>query len=93
MQDEPMKGELSEALKAMVKQGLEGTEFELVDLEYKGKGPGAILRVFVDKEGGVTVDDCARVSHMLSDLLDLEDLIPYRYTLEVSSPGERRTKS
>lgn len=88
-----MEGEFSEALRAMVKEGLKGTEFELVDLEYKGKGPRAILRVFVDKEGGVTVDDCARVSHMLSELLDTEDLIPYRYTLEVSSPGEGRTKS
>ena len=62
--------------------------FELVDLEVSGggRGPG-VLRVFVDKPGGVSVGDCARLSERLSERLDIEDFIPYRYTLEVSSPG------
>ena len=59
--------------------------FELVDLEVSGGG--RILRVFVDKPGGVSVGDCARLSERLSERLDIEDFIPYRYTLEVSSPG------
>lgn len=62
--------------------------FELVDLEVSGggRGPG-VLRVFVDKPGGVSVGDCSRLSERLSERLDIEDFIPYRYTLEVSSPG------
>jgi ribosome maturation factor RimP len=59
--------------------------FELVDLEESGGG--RVLRVFVDKPGGVSVEDCARLSERLSERLDIEDFIPYRYTLEVSSPG------
>jgi len=59
--------------------------FELVDLEVSGGG--RVLRVFVDKPGGVSVGDCARLSERLSERLDIEDFIPYRYTLEVSSPG------
>jgi ribosome maturation factor RimP len=59
--------------------------FELADLEVSGGG--RILRVFVDKPGGVSLADCARLSERLSLRLDIEDFIPYRYTLEVSSPG------
>ncbi len=59
--------------------------FELVDLEESGGG--RVLRVFVDKPGGVSLADCARLSERLSERLDIEDFIPYRYTLEVSSPG------
>ncbi len=46
-----------------------------------------LLRIFIDKEGGVTIDDCERVSRDVEAVLDVEDLIPYSYTLEVSSPG------
>ena len=63
---------------------------ELVDLEYRREGPRWILRLFIDKEGGVTVDDCARVSRELGDLLDVKDVIPQAYVLEVSSPGLNR---
>ena len=79
-------------LRSLVEEGLEGTSLELVDLEYKGRGDRSILRVFVDKKGGVTVDDCAWVSGRLSDLLDTLDLIPHSYTLEVSSPGGRKRR-
>lgn len=60
---------------------------ELVDLEYKREGRGMVLRLFIDREGGVTLDDCADVSRELSELLDVEDVIPGHYSLEVSSPG------
>ena len=75
--------ELSESLVAA--EGM-----ELVDLEYRREGPRWMLRLFIDKEGGVTVDDCARISRELGDLLDVKDIIPQAYVLEVSSPGLNR---
>jgi ribosome maturation factor RimP len=66
---------------------VEEQDFELVDLEIKGKGPTTVLRVFVDKSGGITLDECTRLSEKLSITLDLKDFFSHRYTLEVSSPG------
>lgn len=65
---------------------LESMELELVDLEFKREG-GWVLRFFIDKEGGVTLDDCADFSREIDVLLEVEDLIPSAYRLEVSSPG------
>jgi len=75
--------EISESL--VVAEGM-----ELVDLEYRREGARWTLRLFIDKEGGVTVDDCARISRELGDLLDVKDVIPQAYVLEVSSPGLNR---
>jgi ribosome maturation factor RimP len=61
--------------------------YEVVELEFHPQGRGGLLRVFIDKEGGVTVDDCEIVSRQVSAVLDVEDPIPGAYTLEVSSPG------
>lgn len=61
--------------------------FELVDVEYVKEGSNKYLRVYVDKEGGITVEDCELVSRRLSDMLDQEDFIDEAYILEVSSPG------
>ena len=66
---------------------LDSLRFELVDIEYKRYGREAILRIFIDKEGGVTLDNCAEFSSELSLVLDVEDIIPCEYSLEVSSPG------
>ncbi|WP_298269640.1 ribosome maturation factor RimP [Geobacter sp.] len=63
---------------------------ELVDVEYKREGRQMVLRLFLDREGGITLDDCAEVSRELSEILDVEDFIGDRYTLEVSSPGLNR---
>jgi len=60
---------------------------ELVDLEWRAHGPRGVLRVFIDKPGGVALVDLERVSREMGDLLDAEDLISERYDLEVSSPG------
>ena len=60
---------------------------ELVEIELKKVGRGQILRIFIDKPGGVNLDDCAEVSRELSVQLDVEDCISDHYTLEVSSPG------
>ena len=61
--------------------------YELVDVEYVREGSNWFLRIFIDKEGGITIDDCELVSRALSDLLDVNDYIPDAYILEVSSPG------
>lgn len=63
---------------------------ELVDLEYRREGRRWVLRLFIDKEGGVTVEDCATVSRELGDILDAKDAVPEAYVLEVSSPGLNR---
>jgi ribosome maturation factor RimP len=63
---------------------------DLVDLEYRREGWRWVLRLFIDKEGGVTVEDCAAVSRELGDILDAKDAIPEAYVLEVSSPGLNR---
>lgn len=62
-------------------------QLELVDIEYTKLGRDFVLRLFIDKDGGVTLDDCSEASHELSAILDVEDIIPNNYTLEVSSPG------
>lgn len=63
---------------------------ELVDVEYRKEGVGQVLRLFIDKKGGVTVEDCALISRELSTLLDIDEIIENKYVLEVSSPGLRR---
>ena len=61
--------------------------FELVDVEYVKEGSNWYLRAYIDKEGGITVDDCEIVSRAFSDKLDEEDFIDTAYIMEVSSPG------
>lgn len=61
--------------------------FELVDVEYVKEGGNWYLRAYIDKPGGITVDDCEVISRALSDRLDEQDFIDEAYILEVSSPG------
>jgi len=65
-------------------------KFEFVDIEYKKEGGQWYLRLFIDKDGGITVDDCQLVSEALSDMLDEVDPIEHAYIFEVSSPGIER---
>lgn len=74
----------------LVQPYLQENHFELVDIEYVKEGSNWFLRVFVDKEGGIDIDDCGRISEHLSGLLDERDPIPAAYFLEVSSPGAER---
>jgi ribosome maturation factor RimP len=60
---------------------------ELVHIEYKRQGRGFLLRVDIDKEGGVNIDDCSLISQQVSTYLDVDDVIPGEYELQVSSPG------
>jgi ribosome maturation factor RimP len=82
---------LRDTLATLVRPAVEGLGYELWDLEYApGRGDG-LVRVYIDAAAGVTVDDCERVSHAVSELFDERDPIPGHYTLEVSSPGFERT--
>ena len=63
---------------------------ELFDVQFRREGHGWVLRLVVDKEDGVTLDDCSQVSRETSDFLDVEDIIDHPYHLEVSSPGLER---
>jgi ribosome maturation factor RimP len=84
---------MRDALMRLLEPPIEALGFDVVDIEYARSGSGGVLRIFIDRqlsgsEGGVTVDDCARVSQAVSELLEThQDLIKGRYTLEVSSPG------
>lgn len=62
-------------------------QFELVDVEYVKEGGTWYLRAYIDKPGGITVDDCEMVSRRLSDILDEQDYIDEAYIMEISSPG------
>ena len=82
-----------EQIRGMAERVAESEGLELVDAEWKGNSRGGTLRVFIDKPEGITHADCELVSHQLSALLDIEDLIPSSYRLEVSSPGLDRKLS
>ena len=71
----------------LLKPMMEQHHFELVDVEFVKEAGNWFLRVYMDKPGGVTIDDCELVSRALSDRLDEEDFIVESYILEVSSPG------
>lgn len=81
------KDEICDRINAILQPILKSLQLELVEIEYKRIGKEAVLRLFIDKDGGVMLDDCAEVSRELSLVLDVEDVIPCEYNLEVSSPG------
>lgn len=66
---------------------IDANNFELFDVEYVKEGSDYYLRVYIDKEGGITVDDCQLVSRAFNEILDREDYIADQYIFEVSSPG------
>ena len=69
---------------------IESLGYEVVLIEFQREQIGWVLRIYIDKEGGVTIDDCAKVSELISPILDIEDYIKSSYNLEVSSPGLNR---
>lgn len=75
---------------ALIMPIIEKNQFELVDVEYVKEAGTFYLRAYIDKPGGITIDDCEVVSRALSELLDQEDFIDDAYILEVSSPGLTR---
>jgi len=80
------KGVEWERVRRLIGEIIEGQGYELVDVEFKGGG-NSILRIFIDQPAGISHRDCELVSTQVGTVLDVEDLIPFSYTLEVSSPG------
>jgi ribosome maturation factor RimP len=74
-------------VRGLIREVVEGQGYELVDAEYKGAGKSTVLRVFIDRPEGISHRDCELVTEQVGTVLDVEDLIPSSYTLEVSSPG------
>ena len=81
------KQSIEKAVESYLEPIMEEHNFELVDVEYVKEGTNWYLRVFIDKKGGITIDDCELVSKSLEKTLDKEDPIKNSYILEVSSPG------
>jgi ribosome maturation factor RimP len=85
---------VTERVRALASRVAGSYGLDIFDVQYRREGPGMVLRVQIDRPGGgataeesVSVADCARVSRDLSAILDVEDVVPTAYTLEVSSPG------
>ncbi len=74
-------------IRRLIEEAVEGQGYELVEAELKGAGKSSVLRVFIDRPEGISHRDCELVSELVGTVLDVEDLIPFSYTLEVSSPG------
>jgi ribosome maturation factor RimP len=77
-----------EQLTSLIRRPVEAMGYELVGVQLLNKGnAGLLLRVYIDRDSGITLDDCSAVSHQLSGVLDVEDPIRENYALEISSPG------
>jgi ribosome maturation factor RimP len=90
MSDENPRQSLENRVAELAEQFAASVQMEVVLVEIKGEGNRSIIRIFIDKSGGVLLEDCERFSKRFSVLLDVENLIPFSYTLEVSSPGINR---
>jgi len=74
-------------LRPLIQDVVEGQGYEFVDADLRGAGKNSTLRIFIDRPDGISHRDCELVSEQVGTVLDVEDLIPFSYTLEVSSPG------
>ena len=79
-----------EKTQALIDEVVRAEGFELVEVELKGSPGRRVLRIFIDRVDGINHDDCARISHLVEPLLEVEEAIAGSYTLEVSSPGLTR---
>lgn len=84
------KNNVEDIIRSVVSPLIEPSGYELVDVEHKKEGANWVLRLFIDHEDGIDLDDCQWVSNTISDKLDEADPIPHAYFLEVSSPGIER---
>ncbi|MBA4417645.1 MAG: ribosome maturation factor RimP [Syntrophus sp. (in: bacteria)] len=82
--------EIIEKIESILLPILHDESIELADMEFKPSGKRWVLRIFIDKTGGITIADCTKVNRELGRVLDVEDFIDHPYTLEVSSPGLTR---
>lgn len=72
---------------SLIEPVVEGMGYEVVDIEFRPHPTDGLLRIYIDKEGGIQLEDCEQVSRQVSGVLDVEDPIPGQFNLEVSSPG------
>lgn len=94
MEEEAIESPLVRRLTELAAPVVEDFGCELVELQFRREAPGWVLRLVIDNENGVGIDDCARISREVAHLLEVEDLIEHAYSLEVSSPGlDRPLKS
>ena len=77
----------ADEIQKLIEPSVEQLGYELTDMEVRLSGKGGLLRLTIDKADGIDLDDCEKVSHAVSALLDVEDPVPGNYNLEVSSPG------
>ncbi len=85
-----MPKEIADRVRSVAEPIVWDERMELVDVEYRRETNGWVLRLIIDKEGGVALDDCSRISQEVGRILDVEDFIEVPYHLEVSSPGLNR---
>ena len=85
-----MSDDILESVKRIAEPVVTAEGMDLVEAEYGNEGGGLTLRLYIDKEGGVTLDDCSNISGQVGQLIELNDLMLHPYTLEVSSPGLNR---
>ena len=78
---------LTESIRELIEPIVLSEGMELIDIEYRQETRGWVLRFYIDKEGGITLNHCSHLSEQIGDLLEVKDLIPHSYILEVSSPG------
>lgn len=81
---------IESSVKKLTEEIIKDSDMELIDIEYVKEGPFKYLKIYIDKPGGITVDDTADISRVLNKKLDEVDLIKEQYFLEVSSPGVER---
>ncbi len=85
-----VEGSVFQKVRAVADKAIRDREFEFVHIEIAGSKRSPVIRIFVDKPGGITIEDCSDVSRDIEAALDAEDIVPTRYVLEVSSPGLER---
>jgi len=88
--EESMRQEVVSKIEEIVQRVAASDGIEVVEVEFKGSGGNQLLRISIDKPQGVSHADCEMISHDVGTILDVEDIVPGHYTLEVSSPGVER---
>ena len=81
---------VEERIETLIKDTIENIGYDLYDVEYAKEGPNYYLRIFIDNENGIELNDCEKVSNAINEMLDESDIIKEQYYLEVSSPGIER---
>ncbi|GJL80074.1 MAG: ribosome maturation factor RimP [Nitrospinaceae bacterium] len=81
------KTSITESIIGLIEPVIQEESLELVDVEYKKLGKTWTLRVYIDNDRGITVDDCQKISRQIEDMIEIDDLIANPFVLEVSSPG------